>query len=246
MRLRLFLKKNPQVLAPSRLDMYSDLTYSDQRNTKEPLITGLCCGKWPIKIRHPMRLRLCFKKILKFFHHPDSTYRETWYIQTKKNTKEPLIVGLFCGKWTIKNMNESCCTHVWMSHVVHMNESCHTYEWVMSHIWMSHVTHMNESRCTHESVMSHIWMSHVTHIDESCHTYEWLRLDIHDMTFCVYSVTYRRVMSTLFFVWSECINLDGFFVVWMCHVTVTWHSDMTQKKKKKNNSFIILLLYINK
>jgi len=73
------------------------------------------------------------------------------------------------------HMNESCHTHIWMSHATHMNESCHT------HIWISHVTHMNESCHTHifQAISTHGGVQHsaaicvyVTRICKS-HRYMW-------------------------------------------------------------------------
>jgi len=49
---------------------------------KEPLIIGLICGKWHIRIRHPLRLR-----------HP---------VAISFFAKEPLIIELFCRKWPTK------------------------------------------------------------------------------------------------------------------------------------------------
>ena len=55
--------------------------------TKEQLIVGLFCEKWPMKIRHPMILR-----------HP---VLDCIYCICNSN-KEPLIIGLFCEKWPTK------------------------------------------------------------------------------------------------------------------------------------------------
>ena len=61
---------------------------------KEPLITGLFCGKWPVQIWHLMGLR-----------HPVGEGRRSWYDAFSCRSfvaKEPLITGLFCGKRPVK------------------------------------------------------------------------------------------------------------------------------------------------
>ena len=69
-------------------------------------------------------------------------------------TKEPLIIGLFGGKWPvqIRRLKGLCHTVSCKSQRCHMGMSHVTYEWV--------VAHMNES--------CHVWMSRVTH--------EWVTL----------------------------------------------------------------------
>ena len=59
---------------------------------KEPLIIGLFYGKRPAQIRHPMVL--C---------HPVSSAATSHNEDASPiwNTKEQLIIGLFCGKWCI-------------------------------------------------------------------------------------------------------------------------------------------------
>jgi len=122
-------------------------------SAKESLTTGLFCGKWPIKTRHPMGLR-----------HP---------VQTSHLSSD-CDMSCLC----VTHIHESCQTcgyvmlHIWMCHVTHMHESGHTCEGVMSCRCMSHVTHKKESCHTDESVMSHMCMGHVTHMNESCHTHE--------------------------------------------------------------------------
>ena len=61
---------------------------------KEPLITGLFCGKWSVNIWHLMGLR-----------HPVGEGRRSWYDAFSCGSfvaKDPLITGLFCGKWPVK------------------------------------------------------------------------------------------------------------------------------------------------
>ena len=52
--------------------------------------------------------------------------------------KEPLIIGLFRGKWPLKIRHPMTLRHpvlhIWTRHVTHMKSSCHTNEWVMSHV----------------------------------------------------------------------------------------------------------------
>jgi len=63
----------------------------------EPLIIGLFCGKWSVKIRHSMSLR-----------HPVRASRRASLFarRTSPHTRVEfwlkLIVGLFCGKWSVK------------------------------------------------------------------------------------------------------------------------------------------------
>jgi len=59
-------------------------------SAKEPLIIGLFCGKWPVKIRHPTHLRHPVPHVILLVC-------SIWII-----AKEPLIVGLFCGKQPMK------------------------------------------------------------------------------------------------------------------------------------------------
>ena len=47
--------------------------------TKEPLIIGLFCGKWPIKIRHPMTLRHPVSR-LKYFKSVWVIFWSSWLI----------------------------------------------------------------------------------------------------------------------------------------------------------------------
>jgi len=64
-------------------------------SAKEPLIIGLFCGKWPMKIRHPMGLCHPLWGLSQWVWESVSSCRSF-------STKEPLIIGHFCGKWPIK------------------------------------------------------------------------------------------------------------------------------------------------
>ena len=117
-------------------------------------------------------------------------------------TKEPLIIGLFGGKWPvqIRRLKGLCHTVSCKSQMCHMGMSHVTYEWVMSrmnescHVWMSHVTYewvvarMNESW--------HVWMSRVTYGWVVSHTNESRYADLRSapraiqMFICVLVDTY--------------------------------------------------------
>jgi len=73
---------------------------------KEPLTIGLFCGKWPVKIRHPMGL--CHPVPASYDFAKD-VYQRDVTCQGKEPLiiglfwgKEPLIIGLFCRKWPVK------------------------------------------------------------------------------------------------------------------------------------------------
>jgi len=148
---------------------------------KEPLIIGLFCGKWRIKMRHPMTLRhpVPVGLILKLLYRvPASLFLGLLSWGDAPRDCGMLTSGAFLYSkdilkfdsphifydvqtarqwlWCWKNMNES--GHTWMSHV--------TYEWDMSHMnWV--MTHMNES--------CHIWMGHVTYECRDYNEYALMR-----------------------------------------------------------------------
>ena len=88
--------------------------------------------------------------------------------------KEPLIAGLFCGKWHVKIRHPMTIRHTVPRQLVCPFDSSYSRRGdVMSHIWMSHVTHTNESHHGNVSATAQVWMSHVTHVSESYFAYKW-------------------------------------------------------------------------
>ena len=79
-------------------------------SAKEPRIIRLFCGKWPIKITHPVRL----------VHS-----RRMPYLYWSFPAKEPLITRLFCGKWCIKIRHPMRLVHpVRICHGCLLQETC--------------------------------------------------------------------------------------------------------------------------
>jgi len=150
---------------------------------KEPLIIRLFCGKWPMKIRHPMTPRHSVSDMMLHICHV------TWMSQCH-----------ITHEWVMSHMNKSFRS--WMSHVtfacvVLQDLSLGGGQDESRHIWVSEVTyegvasHMRES-ChifvCHESrpvawhrprrvESRHIWVSQATyqgvvsHVRESCHIF---------------------------------------------------------------------------
>jgi len=77
--------------------------------------------------------------------------------------------------YQVTHMNQSCHTHVWMSHAAYM------YEWVMPHTCMKLVTHTLQSSQSYEGVMHMpiVCMRHATYKNESCHIYTCMRRVTH-------------------------------------------------------------------
>ena len=71
----------------------------DLQLSKKPLIIGLFCGKWPVKITHSVGLHqhivLMLVGILNWMVNSLLSCRLFF-------AKKPRIIGLFCGKWPIK------------------------------------------------------------------------------------------------------------------------------------------------
>ena len=91
--------------------------------SKEPLILGLFCGKWPRKIRHPMGL--C---------HPDSFVRVAWPINTCGMTH--LCVrhdALLCAPLCIRTCGT---THVYINTFVNMHTHITTSTHSHTHIYI--------------------------------------------------------------------------------------------------------------
>jgi len=129
-------------------------------------------------------------------------------------------------------MNDSCHTHIWMSHVtltyeggmshLNMNESCHTVSLHQNLLPLSYLHRiMNESCHTYEGVMSHL------HVNESRHTYIW-RKHVTLIYAWVMSHTDCAPISTpvvLFASHYEWVTSHG----WMSHFTHMNESRLTYK-----------------
>jgi len=69
------------------------------------------CGKWPMKIRHPVTLRHPV-------HSHDAPYYATHVRTHHTKSVLQLIVGLFCGKWPMEIRH----------HMTHMTHMTHIYD----------------------------------------------------------------------------------------------------------------------
>jgi len=89
---------------------------------KEQLIIGLLCGKWPLKVRHPMGLR-----------HP-----VTWSIRVTHVNETSILRAMHASRRAYERVmphrREWVVSRTWLRCVTHVNESCHAYNWVVSHI----------------------------------------------------------------------------------------------------------------
>ena len=169
---------------------------------KQPLIIGLFCGKWPVKIRHPMGLRHPFS-------HPPA-FLTTYHIYTY-HIQEPFWAFL-APKWVdtcmIHVTSTSCVSsyvavlatyHIYTHHIKEPFRAFLAPKWI--HTCMSHVTYMYDLyvfhprtfasstlarakmgwstvtwRCRRCSIPEEacVCMSHVTYMYESCHIYVWV------------------------------------------------------------------------
>jgi len=91
------------------------------------------------------------------------SYATFIYISCRSfSAKEPLIIGLFCGKRPVKIRYPMGLHTVWINQVnPHMNGSYHSYMNSLYQIWTSQVTH--GWVMSHIDESCHTWMSHVTH-----------------------------------------------------------------------------------
>jgi len=120
---------------------------------KEPLIIWLFCGKWPMKIRHPVGLRHSVSADA-YLSADTATHRNTLqHTATHRNTLQHTAylsamytcVYLLCTRVYIQPIRwNTAAIYVWMSHVIHMKESWNVHKWVMLYMCMLLVTCMNE------------------------------------------------------------------------------------------------------
>ena len=133
---------------------------------KEPLITGLFCGKWPIKIRHPMGLRhsvtwlwlndiSSFSMILSpeiltpiyflIFHNDFSSFSITpspnIQMTTEDNVRCDVCIAVCCG--VLQCVAVWCsvvqCGAVWCSVLQCVAVCCSVLQYVaaLQHLWIS-------------------------------------------------------------------------------------------------------------
>jgi len=147
------------------------------RVAQKPLITGLFCGKWPMKIRHPMPLR---HPVLHVPHRHESRLTcecvvshicdpcllHTWDMTRAHATRDPFI----CETWHI---------HTWhMSFFLYMGHAAFTCEtWFVSHVRhdsfiretrLAHMWPTTHSNVTHDSPECETWLTHAWHMTLSC------------------------------------------------------------------------------
>jgi len=169
---------------------------------KEPLIIGLFCGKWPIKIRHPMGLRhLVSHSYMTLLHICDMPHK--WHDQRMTRihmfhmTHSKQLRSVI---WVISY------SYMTLLHICVMTHTWHD-RW-MTRIHMFHTTYSKQLR----SVIWVISYSYMTllHICDMPHVWHdrWMTL-IH-----IFDVTHSKQLR---YAWESCMN-----VMW-----VIAHSYMT-------------------
>jgi len=142
---------------------------------KQPLIIGLFCGKWPVKIRHPMGLRHPFS-------HPPA-FLTTYHIYTH-HIQEPFWAFL-APKWVdtcmIHVTSTSCVSsyvavlatyHIYTHHIKEPFRAFLAPKWI--HTCMSHVTYMYDLYVFHPRTFASSTLARAEmwwYMYESCHIY---------------------------------------------------------------------------
>ena len=174
---------------------------------KEPLIIGHFCGKWPVKIRHPMGgVHFSFHHMTHSCVRHDST----------------MCVGhdSFVCVITLIHRCNMTRSYVWVVHVcvtrlIHMCDMTH---------WMSHVMHteIHTHSCNIHAILIHIcvtWLIHicVTWLIHICVT--WL-IHVCDIThFYVWHDSFHTAPMSR----AANVSRDAFIYVWRDSFIYVWH-----------------------
>jgi len=148
-------------------------------SAKAPVIIGFFCGKWPVKIRHPMGLGTSVKNVI---HHTHIWISHDLYQWVKSYTNESYLICRKVRKKVIHTY-EQVMTYT-MSHVLYecvrfdmgvlrLIGMCHVlYEWVMSEREKPKTTWAAvEKRWRIDQMTS---QGHSELMPASRHTYEWV------------------------------------------------------------------------
>ena len=108
---------------------------SQSFSAKEPLIIGLFCRKWPIKIRHPMDV--CLSVHVTLLYSYDTSF--VMYCMSCIY----LYICIYIDRWTTRmNTHTESNPLVFARYITPMNVSFHTYAWAIPHVWII-FTHLN-------------------------------------------------------------------------------------------------------
>ena len=197
-------------------------------SAKAPVIIGFFCGKWPVKIRHPMGLGTSVKNVI---HHTHIWISHDLYQWVKSYTNESYLICRKVRKKVIHTY-EQVMTYT-MSHVLYecvrfdmgvlrLIGMCHVlYEWVMSEREKPKTTWAAvEKRWRIDQMTS---QGHSELMPASCHTYEWVMSHINES--CLVWMSHVTRMNESFQGHSE--SMPQSCLLRMSHVPRMNESDHT-------------------